>query len=452
MHERTVFVDGVGVAGTDSILQTDQKSLAHVPMMLLRDPKSVLTVGFGSGGCSHSMLLHDRLERVDCVEICPTVLEAAPYLTAANHRLLGHIEPPGAELDPEATFEIVPTEPDPRYRIILDDARSWLRYTDDRYDVIATDCTDLRYKSNANLYDLEYFQACRDRLTDEGIVVVWMPLAGLSLDVFKIALRTFHRVFPAMGIFYMDNEPTHYILLIGWQDRVMLDYSLCEKTLAEPDVRDDMAEFYLDDSVKLLSCFITGGDVLDEFLAGDEINTQNEPLIEFLSPKYGYADKPLIDNLDALMRIRVSPRRFLKEGSASPDVLARLERFEQALPWIVKGHAANRNLDIEQATRDYMKAQELTPDDLSLSRNLLTFPILQRRIQTEPSNPYPYMMLGRIYMIRNRPEVAYDLLTKAEALLRERVIQQPSPQNEQFHNNVRIWLRQLTQERTTNEE
>ncbi|MCL5269230.1 MAG: fused MFS/spermidine synthase [bacterium] len=418
--DRLIYVDGVGVAGTDPVMQTDQKSLAHVPMMLLTKPTAALTVGFGSGGCSYSLQLHDPLQRIDCVEICPTVLDAAPWLTAANHGLRGEFDPgrPGAL--------IYPRPRDPRYRIIFDDARSYLRYTEEAYDFIATDCTDLRYKSNANLYDLEYFQACRDRLTPEGIVVVWMPLAGLSKDMFKCALRTFHRVFPKMGVFFMDNEPTHYILLIGWQHEIQLDYAMFARQLEDADVREDLAELYLDDPVKLLSCFITGGEALDRYLAGDVLNTQNHPVIEFESPKYGYEDKPLIDNLDDLMSARVSPRAFLRKDTIPPAELERLKRYETALPWIIKGHDAFRKLQLEDAARDYMKANEIAPEDLSVSRNLLTFPMLQKRIQHEPTNFYPYLSLGRLLMLQETPEKleqAYDLLGRAEVLLQARLDQ-----------------------------
>jgi len=46
---RSIFVDGVNVAGTEPYMLTDQKSLAHVPALLLENPKKALTVGFGSG-------------------------------------------------------------------------------------------------------------------------------------------------------------------------------------------------------------------------------------------------------------------------------------------------------------------------------------------------------------------------------------------------------------------
>jgi spermidine synthase len=433
--DRTIYVDGVGVAGTDDILQTDQKSLAHVPMMLLRAPSSALTVGFGSGGASYSLQLHDLLTRIHCVEICSTMFDAAPTLTAANHDFFGKLNP----WDFAAQNN--------RYKIVLDDARAWLRYTRQHYDFISTDCTDLRYKSNANLYDREYFQACRDRLTPEGIVVVWMPLAGLSQDCFKVALRTFYRVFPQMGVFYMANVSTHYILLIGWQQEIKLDYALFAQRLREEDVRQDLGELYLDDPVKLLSCFITGGAKLGQYLAGDALNTQDFPYLEFESPKYGYGDRPLLDNLNDLMApdVRVSPREFLNKATIPAKELERLERYERALPFIIKGHAAYRLLDIETATKEYLRAAELTPEDLNVRRGMLGFPVLARRIQNEPNNYYPVMQLGRALMLQGRTDGAYDLLVRAEGLLKHRLADVPPKDEarkmlEAHAANVRGWL------------
>ena len=427
LRDRMIYVDGVGVAGTDPIMQTDQKSLAHVPMCLLPNPGSALTVGFGSGGCSFSLLLHDRLKQVDCVEICPTMPEAAPTLGAANHLFFGKLNP------------IEFGKQDPRYDLILDDARAYLSYTDRKYDFISTDCTDLRYKSNANLYDLEYFQACRKRLTKDGIVVVWMPLAGLHRDVFKTALRTFNRVFPEMGVFFMDNEATHYILLIGWQDKIKLDYRLFAKTLAENDVRDDLGELYLDDPVKLLSCFITGGEPLRKYLAGDALNTENNPVIEFESPRYGYYDQPVIDNLNDLMAIRVSPLQFMEPGSIPPKEAERLARYEKALPLVIDGHARFRKVEIEKAAQDWMEAAKITPEDLSLTRNLLSFPIFQKRIQGEPGNYFNYLMLGRVNMMQGKLDYAYDLFNKAEAILADRMAHEPDPEFEKALKDVRKW-------------
>jgi len=390
----TLHIDGVGVAGTDPLLQTDQKSLAHLPMLLAENPRRVLTVGFGSGGASYSYLLHDRLEKVHCAEICPEVLRAAPSLTDANHGFW--------------------KKPDPRYRLIFDDVRSFLRHTRETYDVIATDCTDLRYKSNANLYDVEYFRFSRERLRPGGMVVVWMPLGGLSLEMFKLALRTFHVVFPEMAVFFMNNQPTHYILLVGWRDKMQIDFRRMRERLAEPDVRADLGELSLDDPVKILSTWITGGEALRPYLGVGPLNTENFPYLEFGSPKYGYADRPILDNLASLVAIRNSPRRFLSPGGITPSELASLDRYERALPKIIEGHAHYRSLQIEEATRSYLEALAITPEDKSLAR-LLTFPELA--LGARLGSPWSWLMLGRSLQLQGRREEAARCYRRVEEIL-----------------------------------
>lgn len=391
---RTINIDGTGVAGTDPMLQTDQKSLAHVPTLLLENPKSALTVGFGSGGASYSFLRHDRFEKVHCVEISREVPRAAHTLTDANHGLLEN--------------------PDPRYRIVFEDARAWLQHTDEMYDVIATDCTDLRYKSNANLYDLQYFRFCRERLREGGMVVVWMPLAGLSDDMFRLALRTFHRVFPEMAVFFMNNEPTHYILLLGWRDKMELDFARMRERLTEPDVKADLAELNLDDPYKLLSTWVIGGPVLSEYLGEGPINDELLPFLEFESPKYGYGDQPIIDNLASMTAMGNSPLEFLEPGSITLEESATLERFMRAAPIVNQGHAHYRKLEMVEAAREYLAAAAITPEDRSVQQ-LLAFPELLATARL--GSPWAWSRYGRVMQMQGRLDEAYDACSEAVRMI-----------------------------------
>ena len=63
-----------------------RKCSPHLPLLLHREPQRALTVGFGSGGTSHSMALHGI--RVDCVEIETAVPAAAEYFEAENRDIL----------------------------------------------------------------------------------------------------------------------------------------------------------------------------------------------------------------------------------------------------------------------------------------------------------------------------------------------------------------------------
>lgn len=385
---RRICVDDVPVAGTSSIMQTDQKSLAHLPMALVKNPRAALTVGFGSGGASHSFLLHDALEQVDCVEICPAVVRAAPYLTDANHGLL--------------------ERGDPRYRVILDDARAYLRYTDRVYDVISTDCTDLRYKSSANLYDLEYFQLCRERLRRGGVVTVWMPLGGLSQEMFRLTLRTFHRAFPEMGVFYMHNEWTHYVLLVGWRDSMSIEFRRIWAVAEEPDVRADLAEIGMDDPFKLLATFVTGGSPLRRLLAGDEVNTQDRPVLEFEGPRQARTPDAAPRNLAQLLRYRTSVLPWIVPESMTAEQFARFEQYERAVPYILAGQRYENNYDLEAATRAYLAALELTPEDRHL-RDALEF---ARFRPLANQNPTVWAMLGRSQQIQGNHPRAVEMFDR----------------------------------------
>ena len=72
---RGLFVDGQNVSGTDPVLLADSKMLAHLPLMLADEPEAALTVGYGTGTTSGSMLLHDV--EVHAVEIEDKIIERA---------------------------------------------------------------------------------------------------------------------------------------------------------------------------------------------------------------------------------------------------------------------------------------------------------------------------------------------------------------------------------------
>ncbi len=416
---RTLYVDNVGVAGTDRILLTDQKSLAHVPMLLLKDPKSALTVGFGSGGASFSYTTYNSAEEIHCVEICDTVMDTAPDLLASNHGLLLPMNRKAPMPRPVKDY-VAQAYPgyltfDPRYRIILDDVRSYLNFTGRKYDIIATDCTDLRYKSNANLYDLSYFELCRDHITEDGMVVVWMPLAGLSDEMFRVALRTFYRVFPEMSVWYMNNESTHYILLIGTPQPLRIDYALLERKLREDDVRHDLAELFLDDPVKLLSCYICDQTTLDAFLSGENINTEDRPFLEFESPKYGYGEQPMIENLNSLISLRTPIMPYLDNAPDTAEFRDLMDRFYRAIPYIVQGHAEYRALNLVRSCRHYMEAMRICPEDRA-TRYLLDYDELKLRIAARPTDAWGYRELGAVFFEQGRHA---DAVTWLSGLLKQ---------------------------------
>lgn len=436
--DRMIYVDDVGVAGTDKIMLTDQKSLAHVPMMLLGgEAKRILSVGFGSGGASYSYTLYPDIEEIHTIEIAPEVLRAAPALTDSNygvivddallskakaakaHRIGGFRHPISDYVyTPAPGFKTF----DPRLRVLIDDARSYLRFTDIEYDVIATDCTDLRYKSNANLYDLEYFTLCRERISDDGLVVVWMPLAGLSERGFKSALRTFQVVFPEMSVWYFTNQPTHYCLLIATKGSLKIDYDAVVKATGIPGIEADLQEIRLRDPDKLISSFVCDDRTLTEHLEGYPLNTEDHPIIEFEAPRYGYDSRPICENQGALYNIQVPVTDLVTGGSREAE--DRIWQLQVANELIFQGHCWYREYDFRQACRLYMTAKKLVPFDQSIDY-LLDFPELVRHFETSRMEPtYNTFVIGQgiaeVYLMQDR-------LAEAVTYANETLEVMPSP-------------------------
>ena len=118
--------------------------------------KNVLILGAGSGTDVAAALMHGA-EHVDAVEIDPTIIRL------------------GRELHPDRPFS------DPRVTVINDDARHYLRTTDKKYDLVVFALIDsLTLQSSFSgvrlesyMFTTESFRAVRERLNDNGLLVVY---------------------------------------------------------------------------------------------------------------------------------------------------------------------------------------------------------------------------------------------------------------------------------------
>jgi spermidine synthase len=336
---RAILVDGQPVAGTGGTSIVDQKMLAHLPLLLHPSPNSALTVGFGSGGTSHSMTLHGI--DVDCVEIEARVPGAAEHFASENHGVLRH----------------------PRYRLILDDARGWLRAADRRYDVIVTDCTNIQYRSNADLYTTDYFRLMRDRLSADGVAAAWVPANGIRGNDLKTLIRSFRAVFPNTSVWFMNTLPTDFLIVIGTPHRPRIDVSSWQARMQMPEVYADLAAVGLADARRLAFTLLTDGDDLAAYLGDGPLNTDDRPILAYST--YGAAYRLTIAaNLVELLACRVDPASYV-DGPAESSVLLRQQAARNESLF---GHLAHWSGDERTALEHYRRGSELLPGDGALVR------------------------------------------------------------------------------------
>ncbi len=289
---RGLFVDGQNVSGTDPVLLADSKMLAHVPLLLAEKPDSSLTVGYGTGTTSGSMLLHDVA--VHAVEIEEKIIEAAPLFSNVNYTSYA----------------------DPGLDIVLDDARNYIATTDQEFSVIVTDVTNLKYKRNPYLYTREYFEIMRNALGAGGVAAAWLPVGGLSFDDLRTLIATFDSVFPHTTAWYFTQFPTHFIILVGTPEPARVN--LAELTERMAKVERDLRSLGVDNVYEFASMLLLGESDIDSLVDGMPIHTDNRPILE-------YSDMALYNVVD------VAPNLGRLMEFQQEDLLAYFTGSEQQL-------------------------------------------------------------------------------------------------------------------------
>jgi len=350
---RQLWVDSKSVAGTYPEIVTDQKMLAHLPLLLHENPERALTVGFGTGGTSYSMLQH--LVQVHCVEIEPKVPAAYRWFASENHDLVG------------------PNHDRVDFRLIFDDARAWLNVAPEPYDVIVTDVTSIQYRGNGNLYTTDYFRLMQERLAPGGIAGAWVPISGITPEQLKILIASFHAVFPHTSVWYMLNMPTDFVILIGQDHALRIPLATIAVRMQAKLVDRDLAEVGMDNPYKLAACLLLAEDDVDRYVGTPPLHTDDHPVLDYLTHASPYLNT-LSVNLRAMVAVRSDPAAYftsMPAGEAEENPQDTWRRWYAASAYLLEGHAAfsaHGRDRVEQARPDYAQAAQLVPHDTFTQR------------------------------------------------------------------------------------
>lgn len=256
-----LYTSGQRVAGDTYYWRSDQKMLGHFGILLNSRAKNVLSVGFGSGESTACMALHN-LERADCAEIAPEVVDV-------SLRFFRHINL-GDRLDDEINM-------------IYMDARNYVHLTDIHYDAIVNDSIHPRlFAENASLYTKEFFEAAREHLNDKGLFMSWIPTHHVEpSSVLNSIIGTMMDVFPYVTIWYMTTDPAPYFLVVGSEQPQYFSPGHIENELLKNGVRESLSLININNSMDLLSCYIGDEKDLQRYIKSYSVNSDYHPFIEF---------------------------------------------------------------------------------------------------------------------------------------------------------------------------
>ena len=230
--------------------------LGAVGVLARPQARSAFVVGLGGGTLLE--YLPQSLEQVDVVEIEPAVVEA-------NRRIAAH-----RRLDPLS---------DPRVRVTINDARSALALTTQRYDLIISQPSHPWTVAASNLYTREFFQEARDHLADDGVLVQWMGLGFVDGELVRTLVATLLDVFPHVRIYQPSGGA---ILLLASAAPLNLEENVWEALPKGPRIYPHLGISVPEDIGAVL---ILDEEAARRFSAGAEINRDDRNLLQSRSPR-----------------------------------------------------------------------------------------------------------------------------------------------------------------------
>ena len=109
---------------------------------------------------------------------------------------------------------------DPKVEIRVDDGRHVLATTREKFDAITSDPLDPWVKGAAALYTREFWELCKSRLSDDGVVTAFVQLYETTEDAAKSEIATFFSAFPHGALFVNTVNGRGYdAVLVGPRER-----------------------------------------------------------------------------------------------------------------------------------------------------------------------------------------------------------------------------------------
>jgi spermidine synthase len=178
---RTLFENGLVSFNVPEPAAAEEA--VHFALLQHPAPKSLLLIGGGLNGSLAQALQHPSLERIDYVELDPTVIDLA-----------------------QTYFPEVwqPLRADPRIHVHNIDGRLFLRTTDRQFDVILINLPDPQTAQLNRFYTLEFFKEAASRLTSTGVFSFQLKASEEYIspelaEFLRCIHKTIRQVFPEVA-------------------------------------------------------------------------------------------------------------------------------------------------------------------------------------------------------------------------------------------------------------
>ena len=275
---RTLLTNGHPMSSTAWLSQRYMRALAHIPLLAMDAPESVLVIGFGVGNTTHAATLHPSIRRVEVADLSKGVLAHAGYFTDVNRDVLA----------------------DPRVAVYVNDGRHHLQMRRPAsYDLVTLEPPPIGYAGVAALYSREFYELARTRLKPNGFISQWLPAYQVPAETTLAMVRAFVGVFPH-AVLLSGSEAD--LLLVGTAgSSIEIDPDQLTRALSNaPAVEADLRRLDLGTAREIVGTFVGSAQTLADATRDVVPVSDDRPIQEYGVRSlldFGEAVPPSIVNL-----------------------------------------------------------------------------------------------------------------------------------------------------------
>jgi spermidine synthase len=336
-------VDGVDVAGMDLMLRTTQKLQAYAPLLVHRNPRDVVQIGYGSGETC-GIGLDFGVANYSIVDICPGVFKAGSFFRDINR----------------GSFE------NPRLRKIIMDGKNFIKLTDEKFDVIMNDSTYPGTTGSSALYTYDHFRACRDRLKPGGVLSCWVPL-DLRLQDFRLIVRSFQRAMPNCSLWMANNCLNKHAVLLGTLEPMQLDLRRIGEIMSRSVIAEDLQRISIHSAYDFVDCCVIGEQGLRRLAGDGPLHTDDRPRLEFGATIKRDTDACWLDMLYAIGEHHTPVLPYVTNAAGmagqtqEPQVI--LQQYYQGTKYTLLGLVGMLEGNAQVMNRAFEMAHQANPQD-----------------------------------------------------------------------------------------
>ncbi len=312
----------------------EQRKQGLLPLVLHDSPRRVLEIGVGTG-IKLSALQSPIVDQAVVIEISPGVIDAARLFAEYNHGV---------------------TSGEGKVEVVCADGRNYVALAPGEFDVIVNGLLTPYRAGVSRLYTVEHFRNCRDKLSSDGMFVVWVAIRQIAPDDLKVLTQSLLEVFPNTTL-WLDG---YYAALVSTTGPHLFDVDAIERRCQSDELAGLLNESGIDSPLTLLATFLAGPEMLAAFAGDQPLNTEDRPVIEFRTPRLG--ERLNTSEFAAEMIGTLSMLQepiSVKQVTASDATLSRLQRAQQSR-WVA------RQALIQKCYGDHVGAAEAFRDALAL--------------------------------------------------------------------------------------